>query len=254
MRTVKRTVAVSGLAIALITAATALAATPQPGSSFSGPTSQEHGSVSFGVSADGRLVTNFQAIMTALCKKEGQPNATIEVGLAPAPKIPIHDDRFRYTGGIELYEGSELIGSGDGQIRGGFTSPTIASGTLSFRWRYNSNAGKDAKGYLCETADAVTFAASPPGSSPPSSPPPPSGGSGSGSGSSSSSCVVPKLQGKKLRTAKRTVRRANCLPGRIVRRSSNVKRGRVIAQKPSPGTRLGAGAKVRLVVSRGPAG
>ncbi len=261
MRAAKCVVAVVGTAIALAWAAVALADAPQPGSFF-GETSQDEGSVRFGVSADATLVTNFGAIMSADCTRENKPNARIEVGLTPTKRIRVVDGLFQYTGGIEIYDKEDtLIGSGkDGEIQGGFTSPTAASGTLRFEWRYLFNAGPDARGYTCRTG-TVTFQAAPT-SSPPPPPLPPGGksgggsgskGSGGGSGAAGSSCVVPKLKGKKLKAAKRSVRQANCLPGVVVRRhSAKVRRGRVIAPKPAPGTQLAAGAKLRLVVSSGP--
>jgi PASTA domain len=245
MRTAKRAIVASVTVIVLIAAAAALADAPQPGSSFSGKTSQTDGSVSFGVSPDGTVVTNFQAIMSARCTRENKPEVTIEVGLTPTRRIKIVEGVFRYIGGIELYNGSDLIGSGkNGEVQGGFTSPTTASGTLKFEWQYFSNAGS-ARGYKCRTG-VVSFQASPAG---PSQPGP---GKGPGSGSPSS-CVVPKLKGKKLKAAKRATRRGNCRPGRIVRRhSARVRAGRVIAQKPAAGSRMDAGAKVKLVVSSGP--
>jgi beta-lactam-binding protein with PASTA domain len=64
-------------------------------------------------------------------------------------------------------------------------------------------------------------------------------------------CVVPKVKGKKLRAAKRALVRAHCRPGKVTRRYSRIRRGRVISQRPRPGKHLKPGAKVRLVVSKG---
>jgi hypothetical protein len=65
-------------------------------------------------------------------------------------------------------------------------------------------------------------------------------------------CVVPRLRGKKLRAARRALRRAQCTPGKVRRRSSaRVPAGRVIRSKPGKGTTLPAGARVKLIVSRG---
>jgi beta-lactam-binding protein with PASTA domain len=64
-------------------------------------------------------------------------------------------------------------------------------------------------------------------------------------------CVVPKLKGKTLKAAKRMLTKAHCKPGRITKKFSRVKKGRVISQKPKPGKHLAAGAKVNLVVSKG---
>lgn len=64
-------------------------------------------------------------------------------------------------------------------------------------------------------------------------------------------CHVPALRGKRLARAKSDLRRANCARGQIRRRFSTLKRSRVISQRPRPGVVRPAGAKVRLVVSRG---
>ena len=65
-------------------------------------------------------------------------------------------------------------------------------------------------------------------------------------------CVVPKLRGKTLRSARAAIRRGSCRMGRVQRRfSSSVKAGRVVAQRPRAGARLAANARVHLVVSKG---
>jgi hypothetical protein len=65
-------------------------------------------------------------------------------------------------------------------------------------------------------------------------------------------CVVPKVTRKLLSAAKKAIRRADCRVGKIRKAySRKLKRGRVISQKPRPRTRLAAGSKVRLTVSRG---
>ncbi len=64
-------------------------------------------------------------------------------------------------------------------------------------------------------------------------------------------CTVQNVKGKTLLAAKRTIARANCRVGKIRRAYSDFKRGRVISQKPRPGTVLPGGGKVNLVVSRG---
>jgi uncharacterized delta-60 repeat protein len=65
-------------------------------------------------------------------------------------------------------------------------------------------------------------------------------------------CVVPKLKGKTLKAAKQALRRAHCSPGKVTKAfSAQVKKGHVLSQKPKPGTKLAAGAKVRLALSKG---
>jgi hypothetical protein len=65
------------------------------------------------------------------------------------------------------------------------------------------------------------------------------------------SCKVPKVTKKSLPSAKRAIARAHCRIGTIRRTSSRIKRGRVVSQKPKPGTVMPAGGRVNLVVSRG---
>jgi subtilisin family serine protease len=65
-------------------------------------------------------------------------------------------------------------------------------------------------------------------------------------------CNVPRLRGLTLVGAKRLLVKRGCALGRITRAySRRVARGRVIAQKRTPGLRLARGAKVGVVLSRG---
>jgi beta-lactam-binding protein with PASTA domain len=63
--------------------------------------------------------------------------------------------------------------------------------------------------------------------------------------------VVPRVLGKRLAAARRSIRAAHCSLGRVRRTSSPKSAGRVIAQSPRPGVRKAAGTKVKLVVSKG---
>ena len=65
-------------------------------------------------------------------------------------------------------------------------------------------------------------------------------------------CVVPAVVGETLAAARAAIRRSHCRTGRVTRtRSTTVRKGRVVAQRPAPGRRLANGARVNLVVSRG---
>jgi uncharacterized delta-60 repeat protein len=65
-------------------------------------------------------------------------------------------------------------------------------------------------------------------------------------------CVVPKVKGKTLLAAKRAIRQAHCSVGTVTRAfAATVKKGRVISTKPKPGTKLAAGSKIKLKVSKG---
>jgi alpha-tubulin suppressor-like RCC1 family protein len=65
-------------------------------------------------------------------------------------------------------------------------------------------------------------------------------------------CVVPKVKGKTLKSAKKAIAKRHCAVGKIRHAySKKVKKGRVISQKPSAGTVRPENARVNLVVSRG---
>jgi subtilisin family serine protease len=65
-------------------------------------------------------------------------------------------------------------------------------------------------------------------------------------------CTVPRLRGLTLVGAKRLLVKRGCALGRVTRAySRRVGRGRVIAQKRTPGLRLARGAKIAVVLSRG---
>jgi hypothetical protein len=64
-------------------------------------------------------------------------------------------------------------------------------------------------------------------------------------------CVVPRLKGRRLRTARRAMRRAGCSLYRVTRsRRRGVKRGRVTWQTPRAGRKLREGALVEIAVRR----
>jgi beta-lactam-binding protein with PASTA domain len=64
-------------------------------------------------------------------------------------------------------------------------------------------------------------------------------------------CHVPKVIGKSLKVAKKTLKHANCGLGKVKKAFSKKKKGLVIAQSPKPGKTLSRGAKVSLTLSKG---
>jgi uncharacterized repeat protein (TIGR01451 family) len=68
----------------------------------------------------------------------------------------------------------------------------------------------------------------------------------------SKQCVVPKLRTRRLKGAKKALRKSNCKPGKVRRRFSGKPEGKVVGAGKSRGKLLPAGSKVKLVVSRGP--
>jgi serine/threonine-protein kinase len=72
------------------------------------------------------------------------------------------------------------------------------------------------------------------------------------SGSTTPPCLVPKVTGKTLSVAKRSIKAHDCAVGKVKHASSpTIKKAHVISQTPKPGVRLKHGARVNLVVSRG---
>ena len=65
-------------------------------------------------------------------------------------------------------------------------------------------------------------------------------------------CVVPALKGKTLARARTLLKGNRCELGRVTRAyHATIRAGRIVRQLPLAGRRLGAGAKVSVVVSRG---
>jgi hypothetical protein len=226
--------AVVGSVIFLVWGLPALAASPQSGS-FSGGTSQPGGAVAFTVPASGGEVLDFEAGVVATCEKAGAPTAVGLVKLTPAPSISIVAGKFNFSDEFSLGDGSQSVGHGIGEVRGSFISDRVVSGSMRFPWDVTDGV---LRGYHCDTG-VVTFRATAP------APPP--------GGSSRRECVVPVLKGRELKAAKRAILRSGCGVGKVLhRRSGRVAAGRVMGQRPRPGTRRGAAAPVKVVVSRGP--
>jgi hypothetical protein len=66
-------------------------------------------------------------------------------------------------------------------------------------------------------------------------------------------CVVPKLVGRTLKQAKRALKKAGCNAGKSKKANSKKhKKGRIVKQRYKAGTKLPAGAKVPITISKGP--
>jgi uncharacterized delta-60 repeat protein len=65
-------------------------------------------------------------------------------------------------------------------------------------------------------------------------------------------CVVPKVRGKTVRDARWSIMKTLCRVGTVKwKYSTQVKKGRVISQRPAPRTRVAEFTKVSLIISRG---
>jgi hypothetical protein len=63
-------------------------------------------------------------------------------------------------------------------------------------------------------------------------------------------CIVPKLKGRRLRPAKRVLRRRHCRIGKVIRkhRKKAPRKARIIKQRPGPRTIRPAGSKVHVTL------
>lgn len=64
-------------------------------------------------------------------------------------------------------------------------------------------------------------------------------------------CVVPNVIGLTLTRARATLARVGCVAGKVSKRYSSHRKGRVIAQQPKRGTRLANRGRVNVVISKG---
>jgi PASTA domain len=64
-------------------------------------------------------------------------------------------------------------------------------------------------------------------------------------------CIVPRVVGKRLTTARMLIRRAGCRVGQVRRKQSRRRNGTVLSQAPRSGARAWNPVRVRLVVSSG---
>ncbi|MGN6814720.1 MAG: PASTA domain-containing protein [Solirubrobacterales bacterium] len=66
-------------------------------------------------------------------------------------------------------------------------------------------------------------------------------------------CVVPKLNGKKLKAAKKKLRKASCKLGKVkLRGDATAKTGKVVKQSPKPRKQLAPGSKVNVTLGSAP--
>lgn len=91
----------------------------------------------------------------------------------------------------------------------------------------------------------------PPRQPPPPRPPPPPVTPPPPAPVARARCRVPRVVGRRLRLAKRAIRRARCRTGRVRYVHSRRPRGIVLAQRPRARSVRRVGTRVRLVVSRG---
>jgi hypothetical protein len=150
-----------GAALSLALAAVAVAgvsigkysgSTVQPGESA--------GKVSFNVSSNKKAVHAFSGAVFATCKKGGTGEAA-DITLDPTPDMAIKKQAFGFHGNFNIDDGSVAIAKKvDGSIKGKFGAHGYVTGTMSFKWKFDSNAPAQYKGSSCTTG-SISFTAKP---------------------------------------------------------------------------------------------
>jgi hypothetical protein len=65
-------------------------------------------------------------------------------------------------------------------------------------------------------------------------------------------CIVPDVRNRTLASVRHRLAKHNCALGKVTRRHSRrAKKGRVVRQRPAPGTKLANGGKVAIVLGKG---
>ena len=63
-------------------------------------------------------------------------------------------------------------------------------------------------------------------------------------------CIVPKLKGKKLKAAKKSIKKADCRLGKVMKKKgATAKTGKIKTQNPKPGKVLAPGSKVGVTLT-----
>lgn len=199
------------------------------------------------------LAANDQTVTTPITQVVDfrAPSGTISATLSPATPRPGQAVTATITGSSEAPEYVyATLRSGGGACAPTYTSDTgssLVDGTSvngAFSLQQTTSALSAGAYTLClwlasSSSDTAPVAGPQPIPFTVSNPPP--------------ACVVPSLrQGESLATARQAIARAHCSVGRVSSiRSRRVRRGGVVSFSPRTHTRLGNGAAVNVVVSRG---
>jgi hypothetical protein len=150
-----------GAALSLALAAVAVAGVSS--GKYSGSTAQpgeSAGKVSFNVSSNKQAVHAFSGAVFATCKT-GAATQAADITLDPTPDMAIKKQAFGFHGNFNIDNGSLVIAKKvDGQIKGKFGAHGVATGTMSFKWKFDSKAPAGYRGDSCTTG-SISFTAKP---------------------------------------------------------------------------------------------
>jgi hypothetical protein len=153
----------SVLAVAVLLALASVAVAGVSSGKYSGTTAQTGeaaGQVHFTVSANKKAVHVFSGAVFASCKKGGS-TVPVDVTLDPTPDMAIKKSAFGFHGNFNIQDGTVVIAKKvDGSISGKFGPHREATGTMSFKWKFDSNAPAEFRGASCTTG-SVSFTAKP---------------------------------------------------------------------------------------------
>ena len=122
-------------------------------------------------------------------------------------------------------------------------SDTVADAFSSYAGLPTSTARVSLSGVLTLVRAAATGGGAALGTSAPAAAPTPAA-------SDAVLCVVPRLKGRRLKAARKALRRAHCRLGKVSRRKAPRRAGRVLKQSRRPGRELPEGTRVALRVGR----
>jgi hypothetical protein len=155
------------------------------------------------------------------------------------------------TVSVDLYAGAAVAGvpiqtaTTTPNTDGSFNVPAAsapAPGTYTAVATQVDRAGNE--GRSASVTFTIPFPVGPPSTRPPGNEPP-APASPLPSAPPTATCNVPKLAGKRLKAAKKAIRSAHCKVGHVGRKKGvTAETGKVIRQKPKPGTLRHAGARV----------
>jgi hypothetical protein len=165
-----RSVVIRGGVVACVMAllAAGIAAAGVAGGSYAGSTTQvgqSAGKVHFSVTKNKKIVHAFSGLVFATCKSGGNTN-NADITLDPTPEMTIKKSAFGFHGnfnidGVNSANRPVVIAKKvDGKISGKFGTHNEATGTMSFTWKFDSNAPAQLKGFSCNTG-TVKFTARP---------------------------------------------------------------------------------------------